>query len=380
MSVNHRPTLPRRLLAPVLTIGLGLALGACTQEQARAPEPVRPVKVVKAEANAATREIVFSGAVKARVEASLGFRVAGKVAERLVSVGDSVAPGQVLARLDTADLALAVRSAEANVGSARSRRDVADAALSRNKALFAKGFIARSVLDARQLEFDQAAAALNAAISARDEAANQIAYADLKADAAGIVTEVRAEAGQVVAAGSPVVVVARDGDKEAAIAVPESEIRYFAVNKQLAARFWADRTIALTGTVREVAGSADPASRTFAVRVSLPADARLRLGMTTTVSAEVAADGGGIVLPTASLAERDGKPVVWIVDPASETVTARDVETAGFAADGIRIGSGVAPGELVVTAGTQFMTPGKKVRFASTPDSVASLRSATTNP
>ena len=150
-------------------------------------------------------------------------------------------------------------------------------------------------------------------------------------------TEIRAEVGQVVGAGAPVVVVARDGDKEVAIAVPENEIGHFAVGDKLAARFWADDAIALTGTVREVSGSADSTSRTFAVRVSLPEDARIRLGMTATLSADVPVGNGGIVMPLAALAQRDGKPIVWVVDPAKQTVVPRNVATEAFAADGVRI-------------------------------------------
>ena len=288
----------------------------------------------------------------------------GKIVERLVDVGDHVEPGEVLARLDTNDLDLALRNAEAAVSSARSRLDVAEKALGRYKSLLAKGFIAQSVLDQRQLEFDEASAALDSAISTRDQARNQAAYSELKADAAGIVTEIRAEGGQVVTAGAPVVVVARDDDKEVAIAVPENEIRHFAVGDQFAVRFWADDAIALTGTVREVSGSADQTSRTFAVRVSLPEDPRVRLGMTATISADVPVSGGAIVVPLAALSERDGKPIVWVVDPASQTVAPRYVETRSFVADGVRISAGLASGELVVSAGTQFMTPDKKVRIA----------------
>jgi multidrug efflux system membrane fusion protein len=367
-SISLRTILRARLVAaPVLLLGAALALSACQQQTARAPEPIRPVKVMKVEANAATRQIVLSGSVKARTEAGLGFRVPGKIVERLVNVGDHVEPGAVLARLDTNDLDLALNNAESSVGSAKARRDVAEKALARNKALFAKAFIAQSVLDQQQLEFDQADAALTAAISTRDQARNQTAYSELKADAAGIVTEIRAEVGQVVSAGAPVVVVARDGAKEVAIAVPENEIRHFTAGEKLKARFWADDAIALTGAGREISGSADPASRTFAVRVSLPEDARVRLGMTATLSADVPVDGSAIVMPLAALSERDGKPIVWVVDPANQTVAPRNVETESFAPGGVRIAQGLAGGELVVTAGTQFMTPDKKVRIADAP-------------
>ena len=378
-SINLRSILrPRSVTSAVLVLGAALALSACQQQTVRAPEPVRPVRVVKVEANAATRQIVLSGSVKARVEAGLGFRVPGKIVERLVNVGDHVEPGAVLARLDTNDLDLALKNAEASVGSATARRDVAEKALARNKALFAKAFIAQSVLDQQQLEFDQAGAALAAAVSMRDQARNQTAYSELKADAAGIVTEIRAEVGQVVAAGAPVMLVARDGTKEVAIAVPENEIRHFTVGDKLAARFWADDAIALTGVVREVSGSADQASRTFAVRVSLPEDARVRLGMTATLSADVPVDGSAIVMPLAALSERDGKPIVWVVDPANQTVAPRNVETESFAPGGVRIAQGLAAGELVVTAGTQFMTPDKKVRIADAPAAAAAAATVAT--
>src|SRR3954454_14086596 len=121
--------------ATALVLGAGLALSACSEQTVRAPEPVRPVKVVKVEPSAATRQIVLSGSVKARTEAGLGFRVPGKIVARLVNVGDHVAAGTLLARIDTNDLDLALRNAEAAVGSAQARRDTAEKALARNKTL-----------------------------------------------------------------------------------------------------------------------------------------------------------------------------------------------------------------------------------------------------
>jgi len=365
MNTSKR-TIRRLSVIPsmALLIGAAVALSACQQQVARAPEPVRPVKVVKVEASAATREIDFSGSVRARHEAGLGFRVGGKIAERLVNIGDHVEPGTVLARLDTNDLDLALRSAEANVNSANARLEIAENQLARGKALIGKSFITQSELDQRQTEFNQAKAAVDAAASARDQAHNQAGYSELKADAAGVVTNIRAEVGQVVSAGAPVVDVARDGEKEVAIAVPENEIRFFKPGDKLAAHFWADDTVALTGVVREVSGSADQTSRTFAVRVSLPDDPRVRLGMTATISDDVPTQGAGIVMPLSALSERDGKPVVWVVDPNTATVAPRAVATQAFAPDGVRIAEGLAPGDLVVTAGTQFMTPDKKVRIA----------------
>ncbi len=344
-------------------VAAALLLAACQEKQAEVPEKVRPVKVAEIAPREETRRISYSGSVKARTEANLGFRVGGKIVARLVDVGDRVEPGTVLARLDTSDLTLSLDSAEANLTSATAQVAVASSAYDRAKALFGRGFTSKSTLDDRKLALDQAEAALDAARSSRDQAENQTAYSELKSDVAGIVTAVAAEAGQVVAAGSPVVVVARDGEKEVAIAIPESEIRFFHVGDRLAVHYWADPSLSQTGTVREIAGSADAASRTFAVRVTLPDNPAVRLGMTAAIDANVPVEAAGIVVPLSALTERDGAPTVWVVDAAAGTVSPRKVETAAFADDGVRISAGVAPGEWIVTAGAQFMTPGKPVRI-----------------
>lgn len=354
-----------RSSAPLALAALAsLSIAGCRPEQAAAPEPVRPVKVVTAAPKATTRQVSYSGTVKARREANLGFRVSGKIVERRVDVGEHVEPGAILARIDRVDLELALRSAEATVTAAQSQLAVAQNAYDRSAALFARGFATQATLDDRKLALDQAHASLDQARSGRDQAANQAAYAELKSDVAGVVTSIQAEAGQVVAMGAPVVVVARDGEKEVAVAIPESEIRFFKVGDRLAVHFWADPDLAASGVVREIAGSADATSRTFALRVSLPDDPALRLGETATLVADLPAGDGGIEIPLAALTERDGHPNVWVVDPATRTVAPRRVATAAFADDGVRIADGLRPGDLVVTAGAQFMTPGKRVTLA----------------
>lgn len=365
---------PFRALLWVPLLAAAPFLAACEQKQAAAPEPVRPVKVMRADVKAATRTVAFSGTVKARREATLGFRVAGKIVERAVNVGDRVAPGSLLARLDRSDLALSLASATAAVASAKSQLAVAQSAYGRAADLADKGFVAKATLDDRKLALDQAEAALNQAISTQGQAANQAAYADLTSDVAGVVTAVEAEAGQVVAAGAPVVVVARDGEKEVAIAVPESEIRHFHVGDRFAVRFWADPDHVGAGVAREIAGSADPTARTFAIRVSLADDPSIRLGETAEVTAEIPVEAAGVEAPLSALTEREGRPTVWIVDPRTKTVSPRQVAPASFSAEGVRIARGLAPGELVVTAGAQFMTPGKAVRLA--PEDEAALAAA----
>lgn len=359
-----------RLSALVLALGPMLALAACKEEVAKTEpsEPVRPVRVVEVGATASARPIVYSGTVKARVEAPLSFRVGGKIVDRKVDIGDHVEAGQAIANLDPADLQLALKAAEAGVASAEAQKTVADDALGRARQLYEKGFATKAQLDSAQLAADQAAAQVQNTTSARNQAANQTAYAALLADGPGIITDVRSDRGQVVAAGTPVVTLARDGAKEIAVAVPEQDVRFFAKDATVEVSFWAEPDLAVKGKVREVAGSADAVARTFAIRVTIPDEPRIRLGMTATVKAEVPVADAGPVVPLTALAEADGKPIVWVVDRQSATVAPRPVKVGAAAADGVRVSEGLARGDLVVTAGAQFMSPGKKVRL---PDKIA---------
>ncbi|WP_333824829.1 efflux RND transporter periplasmic adaptor subunit [Pinisolibacter sp.] len=352
----------RSTLALAGALAAAATLAGCREEKAEETvDHVRPVKTMTITAGDETRLIRYSGSVRARVETALGFRVPGKLVERRVDVGTRVETGRILARLDPTDLELALKAAEANVAAARSREKVAEDGLARARSLNTKGFVADANLDRAKLEADQAAASLDAALSARDQAANQMAYADLLADAPGIVTDIRADVGQVVAAGTPVAVLARDGEKEVAIAVPEQDVVHFTKDQTVDVRFWADADLRLPGRVREIAGAADPASRTYAVRVTLPTEAPVRLGMTATVEAKVPVAVGSVVVPLSALGEDAGKPRVWIVDTATASVAPRAVTLGRVAPQGVRILDGLKPGDRIVTAGVQFLTPGKKV-------------------
>jgi RND family efflux transporter MFP subunit len=343
---------------------LGTALAACTEARTEtAAETVRPVKVVEIGKADTARHIDYSGAVKARTEADLGFRVAGRIIERTVDIGDRVEPGQVLARLDATDYALAVTSAEASLVAAE--KQVETAALTRHRAeqLLEKKVGPQSALDNATLGYQQAVATRDAAAASLQQAKNQVGYTELRADRGGVVTAIGADRGQVVAVGTPVVMVAVDAEKEVQIAVPETDIRAFETGMAVDVGFWTDDALKLHGRVREIAGSADPNSRTFSVRVSLPEDPRILLGMTATVSATVGSGQSFISVPLEALAEKDGRKIVWVTDRESSTVHARDVEVADFGPQGVRIVRGLEEKDLVVTAGTQFMQDNMKVRL-----------------
>ncbi|EJC81410.1 RND family efflux transporter, MFP subunit [Rhizobium leguminosarum bv. trifolii WSM2297] len=355
-------------LALVGAIGIGVS--ACSEEKAEVKQVIRPVKVVEIAKAGDTRKLDYSGSVKARTEMNLGFRVAGKITERLVDIGDKVKPGDVLARMDSTDYQLAVKTAEANLAAAEKGVETADLVNKRNQQLFDKNVSPKSQLEQASLSYDQAVSSRDAAASALDQAKNQVSYAELKADYNGIVTTINADVGQVVASGTPVVTVAVDGEKEVQIAVPENDIAEFKPGKTVRASFWADDKLVLDGKVREVSGSADQQSRTFAVRVSLPNDPQVLLGMTATIEADVSNANSYVSIPLSALAEKDGKQMVWTVDRDTATVHGRDIKVADFTGDGVHVTDGLDIGDLVVSAGTQFMSENLKVKV---PDQQSAL-------
>ncbi|CAN7474416.1 efflux RND transporter periplasmic adaptor subunit [Neorhizobium tomejilense] len=361
------------------------ALTACSEEKkAEAPEVVRPVKVTEVAAADNGRKLQYSGSVKARTEMNLGFRVAGKITERLVDVGERVRPGDVLAKLDAVDYQLAVRRAEADLSSAQKQVEISGLARRRAETLAEKSISSQSQFEQAQLANDQAISQRESAQSALDQARNQVAYTELKSDQNGIVTAVSADIGQVVASGTPVLSVAVEGSKEVQIAVPEMDVAQFKPGKTVKARFWSATDLVLDGKVREVAGSADAQSRTFAVRVSLPDDPRVLLGMTATIEAGEDNAVATYAVPLAALSKKDGQSVVWIVDRGKGTVSSRAVKVADFSDDGVRVAEGIAKGDLVVSAGTQFMKEDMKVKLpeaiASRFGSVSSLTTASLAP
>ncbi|GEO86167.1 MULTISPECIES: efflux RND transporter periplasmic adaptor subunit [Alphaproteobacteria] len=343
---------------------LAAALAGCSAETAEVPkENIRPVKVVEIAPATTTRELSYSGAVRARSETPAGFRVGGKIVERKADIGDRVAAGDVLARLDATDYELSLASARANLVAAERQVETAAFAMNRADQLFKQQVAAKAQLEQAQLVYNQAVAARDSAKATLAQAENQVAYAELKADRDGIVTAVHADAGQVVAAGTPVVTVAVGGEKEVSIAVPESDVFAFTPGKAVEVGLWSNDKLMLKGTVREVAGSADPASRTFAVRIAVPDDARVLLGMTASVKAVADGDRSLFDLPLSALARGAAdRPVVWTVDPAAQTVHERSITVVDFADDGVRVSDGLNAGDLVVVAGTQFMAEGLKVK------------------
>ncbi|MEY9784319.1 efflux RND transporter periplasmic adaptor subunit [Sinorhizobium fredii] len=352
-----------RFAQVLAVIALTVAVAGCSDEKAETKEIIRPIKVVEVAGTGEARRLDYAGSVRARTEMNLGFRVAGKITERLVNVGDRVKPGDRLARIDPTDYQLAVKSAEATLFAAEKQVQTTSLTKERAAQLFTKSFSSKAELDQATLLYDQAISTRDAAASSLSQAKNQVAYADLKSDQRGIVTAINADVGQVVGTGTPVVTVAVDGEKEIEVAVPELDIAEFKPGKAVSARFWSNDMLALDGQVREVSGSADRQSRTFAVRISLPNDPRVLLGMTATIEAAAASSESLVSIPLSALAQKDGNDIVWVVDRSASTVHARPVRLADYAGDQVRIAEGLRSGDLVVAAGTQFMAEDLKVKL-----------------
>jgi RND family efflux transporter MFP subunit len=337
-------------------------LAACQAETAPAPKSERPVQVqrVAFETGATARE--FVGVVRARYETDLGFRVAGKIVIRVVNVGDRVRIGDVIARLDARDLQLQVESAEAELAAATSNLSQAASDLQRYATLKSRGYAAIADFDRKQAANDEAEGRLTRARRALDLARNQLAYAELKSDADGVITATLAEAGQVVAIGQAVARLAHQGEKEAVVSLPETWLGE-AQQARATVRLWSDRDRSFQARLRELSPQADPATRTFAARFTiLDADAdTVAFGMTATVTLARERETPVARLPLAAVLNRGTGPTVYVVDDSGALVL-RPVTVASFTGDSALITGGVNNGDRIVTLGVQTLEAGVRVR------------------
>jgi multidrug efflux system membrane fusion protein len=359
----------------ILSVVVALSVAGCSRPAAL-PEPIRSVKLMTVAASGVTARQELSGEVRARTESRLSFRVGGKLIERPAEVGQVVKAGQLLARLDASDLLLASQAAQAQVAAAQSQRDLAAADLKRFTDLKAQGFVSGAEIERRQATLQAAEATLRQARAQGAVQGHQADYTRLLADATGVVVSVEAEVGQVVAAGSPVVRIARDGARDVVFSIPESDLSLIKPGLKAQVRLWANTAqgmdTPLLGEVREVAASADPVTRTFLVKLALPVDAVAPLGATAYVVLPPASgDAPAVIkLPTSALMSANAadktSSAVWVFDVATSTVQSRPVQVGGADGNEIVILSGLKPGDEVVVAGVHVLSPGQHVtRFAA---------------
>jgi RND family efflux transporter MFP subunit len=345
-----------------LALASAVLLVACGAKEPPAPL-IRPVVLTKVTVGTGADSAVFAGEVRPRHETDLGFRIAGKLAERLVDVGAHVRRGQALARLDPADVGLQADAAKAQVAATETEYKFAQAEYDRYQGLLREKFISASALDAKRNAADANRAKWEQAKANLAVAQNQAGYATLVANEDGVITAVNAEPGQVVTVGQAVVRLARETEREVLISVPENRLRELTSAGQLVIALWANPGKLYQGRVREVSPAVDPATRTFAVRVSiLDADPTVQWGMTANVGAVSPTASPTAVLPLTSIYQKDGKPAVWRYDPTTHAVTLIPITVAQYREDGVVVSGGVADGDVIVAAGVHKLQPGQVVR------------------
>jgi len=306
------------------------------------------------------------GEVEPRYESDLSFRVAGKVLSRLVDVGVWVKQGDTLATLDTQDYQNRLRSAEADVSSAEAALVNAQGTEARQAKLLKDGWTPKATYDGALQNLQAAEARLKAAKANLNLTLDQLNYTTLRADFDGVITAVGAEAGQNVNAGQMVVKLARQDDKDGVFNIAETALITEIGTTQIEILVWplSNPELAVEGLVREISPVADPATRTYTVKVTLKnPPPQLRFGMS--IGGRLKGQAAlAVALPLAALFEKNGSPAVWVLDQQSNSLALRPITVARYEGNTVVVGSGLAKGDIVVTAGVNTLTVGQKVRLA----------------
>lgn len=331
------------------------AFAGCSEQIEQPKPPV--VKVQRVSVTNGAVEENYSGVVRGRYESNLAFRVGGKIITRDVQTGSFVRNGDVLMTLDPKDIAEQFRSADANVASALAQLQLAKSNLDRYTELFKSEAIAAAVLDSYRTQYDAAKAAYDAAVAQARQSQNALDYTALTADADGVISNVAAEIGQVVAAGQTVLTLVQTGELEVVVDIPENKISAVQIGRRVSITFWATNET-VTGTVREISPMADAASRTFAVKISLPDLQNVRLGMTAGVSMTETAPIA-IILPLSAIYQTGNDAQVWLVNDGK--VSLRKIEIIAFDENNVRV-HGLNSGDTVVIAGVHKLRDGQEVR------------------
>lgn len=345
-------------------VALAAAVSGCGREQASAPAP-RPVVAMPAQADAALPAWTLPGEVQARYSTPLSFRVGGKIIERQVRLGDTVKPGQVVARLDPADAAKNAAAARAALSAAQHQLDYARQQLDRDRAQARENLIAATQLEQTRNAYASALAQRDQAAQEAALAADQLKYTTLQTDHAGVITAEEADTGQNVAAGTPVYQLAWSGDIDALCDVPENLLASLAIGQRAAVTLGPLPGQTITAVLREIAPAADPQSRTYRAKLTLESPTpEVRLGMTANISFDNRSANGQATytVPATALFHDGREPAIWIVKPEADTLELRRVQVLRYDARTVTLSAGLQAGERVVWQGVHTVSAGEKVR------------------
>ena len=351
--------------------GVALLATGCGKNETNQPS-IRPALafVIPAVGSSGGEMQVYSGEIRARIESDHAFRIGGKIAQRLIDTGATVKRGQALAVLDAQDVKLVADAARAQASALQTEAEFADAELRRFGELFSKGFVSQSALDQKRNAAQAARARLAAQQASADVSLNQSGYATLHAEMDGVVTQIMAEAGQVVAPGQVIVRIANPREKELVIAIPEARIGAFRIglNKPGTARIhlWSDPEKIYPGSIREIAAAADPITRTFSARIALAtADDRIGLGMTAYAAFGGIDPPGSFAVPLSSLTVRGNTTGVWHI-AADGRVAFKPVHVVQYRETRALVRADashpVKPGDRIVAAGVHKLREGEIVK------------------
>jgi multidrug efflux system membrane fusion protein len=339
-----------------------LGLTACGAEQP--VESPRPALVVHPGGGAEAALSAYAGEVRAREESPLSFRVGGNLVRRNVDAGARVQKGEVLALLDPGDFALQAQAAQAQLAAADADLVRARGDRDRYAKLVGDKLISQSAYDAQVAAYKAAEGQARAARAQMDVMRNQEGYSQLRAPRDGVIASRQAEAGQVVAAGQTVFILAADGGREVAIGLPENRISDFSVGQPVMVELWNAPGQRLPGTIREIAPAADAQTRTYAARVSLVGDAQqqVELGQSARVYVQENGSKAALKLPLSAIQRGDeGRTTVWIVDPATGKVQAQVVQLGRYGEASVPVLGGVKASDWVVAAGGHLLREGQTV-------------------
>jgi RND family efflux transporter MFP subunit len=354
--LHRKAELALAVIAPAALILLASEVAAAERS-----DQLARVRTVTAEMSDVMPDVRLTGDIQARYETSTSFRTSGKIAARLVEVGELVGRDQVLARLEPQEPQANLDNAQAVLNSAEAQLTQARLTFERQQALLRGGYTTRSSYDQAEQVLRTSEAAVASARAALGAAREQLSYTELRAGVSGVVTARSAEAGQVVQAGQTIFTIAQDGPRDAVFNIFEALLANPPQNRRVNVVLQADPGVRADGTVREVSPTLDPASGSVKVKVGLDqTPPEMTLGAAVIGSGEFHSQPA-LVLPWGALFRWENAPAIWVVDPTRQTVTAKPVTVARYGAGTVLISDGVAPGEIVVTAGTQLLRPGQKV-------------------
>jgi RND family efflux transporter MFP subunit len=357
---------PRLGTVAVLALAAVALLSSCQRAEEQAAAEIRPVRTLTVTKGAGGGTFLLTGAVQAQSEINQSFRIDGRLLERSLNVGDAVRPGQLIARLDPQNEESSLLSARAQLTGARARLTEAQNNFTRMRDLVAENAVSRASFDQAEAGLRTAEAQVESAQSQVTLAQNRLSYTRLVSSVAGVVTAQGAEPGEVVGAGRMIVQVAREGARDAVLDVPARIKDAVMANPEIVVSLTADPKVTAKGVVREVSPRADPVTGTFRFKMRLiDPPAAMRLGTTVTARLNLAS-AAAIEIPPSAVTRSDRQASVWVVDPKTGTVASRAIEIRSSDPQRVEIASGLAPGDVVVTAGIQALRPGQKVRLLET--------------